>query len=197
MRIGEIYQQLPFGLSIEVFPPNEQDMCRDLRALYAPDTLAKVNEMLPDGPLTFAHNDTYHGNVMKLDTGDIKLLDFEFSCRNHKAYDFSNLFAETVMKHGLPDYPHFRIDPPEFGDRELGLLIDAYLNNDDFASDEDREAEFDRLLADTKALLPLSDFKYAMAAVTLAPEPIQKIRFIPYAHQRFAKFLRAWEERCA
>jgi thiamine kinase-like enzyme len=180
---------------IDVFPPNEQEMCRDLRALYAPETLAKVHAMLPDGPLTFAHNDTYHGNVMKLDGGEIRLLDFEFSCRNHKAYDFSNLFAETVMKHGLSDYPYFRIDPPEYGDRELGLLIGAYLDHETFASDANREAAFTRLMADTKALLPLSDFKYAMAAVTLAVEPIQKIRFIPYAHQRFAKFLRACEVR--
>jgi len=41
----------------------------------------------------------------------------------------------------------------------------------------------------------MSDYKYAMAALPLAIEPIQKIRFIPYAHQRFAKFLRAYEQR--
>jgi len=39
----------------------------------------------------------------------------------------------------------------------------------------------------------LSDYMYAMAALPLALAPIQKIRFIPYAHQRFAKFLRAWD----
>ena len=32
---------------------------------------------------------------------------------------------------------------------------------------------------------------YAMAALPLALNPIQKIRFIPYAYQRFHKFLRA------
>ena len=47
----------------------------------------------------------------------------------------------------------------------------------------------------TKDLAALSDYKYAMAAVTLAVDPIQNIRFIPYAHQRFAKFLQAYEYR--
>ncbi len=37
--------------------------------------------------------------------------------------------------------------------------------------------------------------KYVLAALPLAIEPIQKIRFIPYAHQRFAKFLRTYEQR--
>ena len=48
--------------------------------------------------------------------------------------------------------------------------------------------EFKKLLNNTKDMLIMSDYKYAMAALPLAIEPIQKIRFIPYAHQRFAKF---------
>ena len=43
-------------------------------------------------------------------------------------------------------------------------------------------------------MLMMSDYKYAMAALPLAVNPIQKIRFIPYAHQRFAKFLKAYEK---
>jgi len=41
----------------------------------------------------------------------------------------------------------------------------------------------------------MSDHKYAMAALPLTIEPIQKIRFIPYAQQRFAKFLRTYTQR--
>ncbi len=180
---------------ISVFPPNEQRMCEELREIYSPETLKKVKRCLPDGELTFCHNDTYHGNIMKLDSGEIKLLDFEFSCLNHKTYDFSNLFAETVMRHKQPDYPYFRIAEPEFGDRELGMLINFYLDNAQSETQAAREREFQKLLQDTKHMLIMSDYKYAMAALPLAIEPIQKIRFIPYAHQRFAKFLRAYKQR--
>ena len=181
--------------NIDRFPPNEQQMCRDLRQIYTPETLAKVQRCLPQGELTFCHNDTYHGNIMKLDDGRIKLLDFEFSCLNNKAYDFSNLFAETVMRHQQPDYPYFRIAEPEFGDQELSLLINYYLDNAEFTGQQARDAEFQKTLQDTKDTLILSDYKYAMAALPLALEPIQKIRFIPYAHQRFSKFLHAYEQR--
>ncbi|MAG98509.1 MAG: hypothetical protein CMM08_17700 [Rhodospirillaceae bacterium] len=180
---------------VGVFPPGEQRLCEELRGIYSPETLAKVKRCLPVGELTFCHNDTYHGNIMKLDTGEIKLLDFEFSCLNHKAYDFSNPFAETVMRHQQPDYPYFRIAEPEFGDRELSTLINFYLDNADFDTSEAREREFKKLLQDTKNMLLMSDYKYAMAALPLAIDPIQKIRFIPYAHQRFSRFLKAYEQR--
>jgi len=168
-------------------------MCEQLREIYSSETLEKVRQYLPDGELTFCHNDTYHGNIMKLDTGEIKLVDFEFSCLNHKAYDFSNMFAETVMKHQQPDYPYFKIVEPEYGDKELRMVINYYLDNEDFENPVTRETTFQRLLADTKKMLVMSDYKYAMAAIPLAVDPVQKIRFIPYAYQRFNKFLKAIE----
>lgn len=179
---------------IDNFPPNERAMCEALREIYSPDTLDKVRRCLPDGKLTFCHNDTYHGNIMKLDNGAIKLVDFEFSCLNNKAYDFSNLFAETVMRHQQAAYPYFRIAEPEFGDHELGMLINFYLDNTEFENPRARMKEFERLLRDTNAMLKLSDYKYAMAALPLALNPIQKIRFIPYAYQRFNKFLASCEQ---
>ena len=173
------------------FPENEQSMCNELRAIYSDETRDLVRQCLPAGNLSFCHNDTYHGNIMKLDDGRIKLVDFEFSCLNHRAYDFASLFAETVMRHGLSDYPYFEIAEPEFGDRELGMLINYYLDNTEFDNAEQRTAEFEKLLGDSKQMLIMSDYKYAMAALPLALNPIQKIRFIPYAYQRFNKFLDA------
>ena len=179
--------------NIDKFPRIEQQMCEDLREIYSKETIEKVKRLLPDGDLTFCHNDTYHGNIMKLENGEIKLLDFEFSCLNHKTYDFSNLFAETVMHHNQPDYPFFYIAEPEFGENEIGTLINYYLDNAEFETPTSREIEFQKLLHDTKKMIILSDYKYAMAALPLAINPIQKIRFVPYAHQRFTKFIGAYK----
>jgi thiamine kinase-like enzyme len=166
---------------INKFPENERQMCIGLREIYSQETMNKVRSCVPGDELVFCHNDTYHGNIMKLDSGEVKLLDFEFSCLNNKTYDFANLFAETVMRHQLPDYPYFKIAEPGFGDRELGVLINYYLDNASFDNDEARQKEFQKLLRQTKKMLMMSDYKYAMAALPLAVEPIQKIRFIPYA----------------
>ncbi len=188
---GQLAQQVLEG-DLSLFPNNEAALCQSLRDLYSPETLTMVKRCLPDDELTFCHNDTYHGNIMKLDSGEIKLLDFEFSCMNYRAYDFSNLFAETVMQHKQAEYPYFSIAEPEFSDRELGMLIDFYLDNASYGSTKLRSEAHDKLLRDTRLTLILSDYKYALAAIPLAIEPIQKIRFIPYAHARFNKFKTAY-----
>ena len=46
--------------------------------------------------------------------------------------------------------------------------------------------------AETRRAIMLSDYMYAMAALPLALEPIQRIRFLPYSHQRFHRFLDTW-----
>jgi thiamine kinase-like enzyme len=177
-----------------LFPPAEQAMCEDLLEIFSDGTALKVQQRLPRSPLTFCHNDTYHGNVMTLTNGGIKLLDFEFSCLNHPAFDFANLFAETVMKHDQPDPPYFRIAQPEYTTEDIATLIDHYLDCGDLTGDI-RAREFDRLVAETEDMIMLSDYMYAMAAIPLAVDPIQKIRFIPYAHARWNRFLAAYEER--
>lgn len=180
-----------------VFPGNEQEMCAELRQIYSDETLAKVLRCLPTGEPVFCHNDSYHGNIMWLGNGDIKLLDFEFSCLNHRAFDFANLFAETVMQHKLPDYPFFRVGEPPYTERDIAVLVDAYLDNDVFNCAADRDNALQQLVQETQDMIMLSDYMYAMAALSLALEPIQKIRFVPYAHTRFGRFLAAYKQRFA
>ena len=177
-----------------IFPPDEQAMCDELRAILTDETASMVKACLPSSPLAFCHNDTYHGNVMMLPDGNIKLLDFEFSCLNHPAFDFANLFAETAMEHGQPDSPYFSIAQPGYTSEDIAVLVGHYLDCGTLTGDE-RRIEFDRLVNETEHLIMLSDYMYAMAAIPLAVQPIQKIRFIPYSHARWNRFLAAYEER--
>jgi thiamine kinase-like enzyme len=178
----------------ELLPPDEKAMCDELTEILSQETAAKVQRCLPESPLAFCHNDTYHGNVMLLAEGSVKLLDFEFSCLNHPAFDFANLFAETVMQHGLPDSPYFSIDEPSYTTEDIATLVGSYLDCG-ILTGEARAAELDRLVGETEDLIMLSDYMYAMAAIPLAINPMQKIRFIPYAHARWNKFLVAYEDR--
>ncbi len=188
---GEMARSV-LGERRDEFPSDERSLCDDLTEIYSDATIEKVLRCLPDRPPVFCHNDTYHGNVMHLDDGSIKLLDFEFSCLNHIAFDFANLFAETVMRHGLAEAPHFTIEAPTYSDADLASLIACYLDNITFATPAEREAELADLVAETRRALLLSDYMYAMAALPLALEPIQRIRFLPYSYQRFHKFLDSW-----
>ena len=138
---------------------------------------------LPDRQPVFCHNDTYHGNVMLLDDGTIKLLDFEFSCRNHIAFDFANLFAETVMEHGFADPPHFR-SASRVHRRDLSTFIGFYLDNVEFAKRRIAQQSCNASSAKPAGALAVG-LHVCHGRVAARLEPIQKIRFIPYAHQRF------------
>lgn len=193
-RLVERWEPLARRVLVErraELPEHEQDMCERLMPILGADTRERVRRCLPDSPLGFCHNDTYHGNVFMLRTGEIRLLDFEFSCAGHRAFDVANLFAETVMRHGLDEYPHFSIAEPEFTDAELGAVVDGCLEAREFTSEDARTEEASRWVAETRQMLPLSDYMYAMAALPLALAPIQKIAFVPYALQRFERFLSA------
>lgn len=168
------------------FPDEEREMCAELLALLDDANVVRALSLLPDGEQHFCHNDTYHGNVMLLDDGRIRLVDFEFAGTNHRAFDFANLFAETVMRHGLADPPHFAIAPPTYGEDDVLALIDGYLEGGGY-NGVSREL----LARQAMAAVPLSDFMYALAALPLARAPHQQIRFIPYAHQRYRRFLEA------
>ena len=133
---------------------------------------------------------------MQLTDGTIKLLDFEFSCRNHIAFDFANLFAETVMEHGFVDPPHFRIGEPRFTDADLNSLIGFYLDNAQFHDSVRRDAEHATLVTETRRAIMLSDYMYSMAALPLALEPIQKIRFLPTPTSA-STLLRSWDAEFA
>ncbi len=169
------------------FPPEERALCEELSEILSDETHRAVMALLPEGPVGFCHNDTYHGNVMRLTDSSIKLLDFEFACLNHRAFDFSNLFAETTMRHGLADYPYFSMAEPEFSRADIATLVGFYLDNGSLEGEE-RRLELDRLVGETERMLPLSDYMYAMAGLPLALAPIQKLRFIPYSHARFQRF---------
>jgi thiamine kinase-like enzyme len=177
-----------------LFPPDEQVMCEELLDVLNEETAAMVQQCLPTGPMKFCHNDTYHGNVMLLTNGDIKLLDFEFSCLNHPAFDFANLFAETVMRHNQPDTPYFRIAEPEYTRVDIETLIGHYLDCGPLGGDA-RADELERLVGETEDMIMVSDYMYTMAAIPLSVNPMQNIRFIPYAHARWKRFVESHEKR--
>ncbi len=168
------------------FPENEQEMIEDLTKIYHPDMFKKVEKLLPKSELSFCHNDTYHGNIMLLSDQRVKLLDFEFSCMNHKAFDFSNFFAETVMSHGHEKYPYFDIEKPKFKKSDIQKMVDYYFQN---SAHRVSLAKHTQLVEEIMSMIKLSDYMYALAAIPLAVNPIQKICFLPYAHRRFHKFL--------
>lgn len=56
-------------------------------------------------PVVFCHNDLQYGNIMRTRSGDIKLIDFEYSFLNCRAFDIANHFCEWAADYHN-DVPH-------------------------------------------------------------------------------------------
>jgi thiamine kinase-like enzyme len=131
---------------------------------------------------------------MMLADGRIKLLDFAFSSFNHPAFDLATLFAETVMEHGQLDPPYFSIAEPSYTRGSIALLIGHYLDCGRLEGDA-FSADLGCLTQETVELIMSSEYMYAMAAIPLAVKSVQKIRFTPYAHARWNRFLAAYGDQ--
>ncbi|CAO3623926.1 unnamed protein product [Cunninghamella blakesleeana] len=93
------------------------------------DEIEKCKKILEkvDSPVVFGHNDLQYGNILKRDdTGDLVLVDFEYSGYNTRGFDIGNHFIEWRYDyHG--ERPAAMTEPFPT-DEEQVRFIEAYLD---------------------------------------------------------------------
>ncbi|KAL9955963.1 hypothetical protein ACROYT_G037370 [Oculina patagonica] len=126
---------------------NEQDKAVKLAKLKSVD-LKKEFQFLRNyletatspGPVTFCHNDLQQGNILRVskevqgnneEEFDIKLIDFEYSAYNYRAFDLANHFCEWMIDYTLPPPQYFSLSLNNWPSKAQQLLfIRAYLGKD-------------------------------------------------------------------
>ncbi|KAL7754379.1 hypothetical protein RI367_000360 [Sorochytrium milnesiophthora] len=116
---------------VEAYPEREgRAMAVDFRAGgWLQQAFNHMQQYLENlgSPIVFAHNDLQNGNILRTnDTGDLILVDYEYSAYNHRGYDIANHFIEwTSDYHG--DTPHL-LNQAAYPSREKQMrFIDAYM----------------------------------------------------------------------
>ncbi|XP_027047245.1 choline kinase alpha-like isoform X2 [Pocillopora damicornis] len=126
---------------------NEQDKAVKLAKLKSID-LKKEYDFLRNylematspGPVTFCHNDLQQGNILRVskelqenneEDFDLKLIDFEFSAYNYRAFDLANHFCEWMFDYSVPPPQYFSMSLKSWPSKEQQLIfIRAYLGKD-------------------------------------------------------------------
>lgn len=126
---------------------NEQDKAVKLAKLKSTD-LRKEFQFLRNyletatspGPVTFCHNDLQQGNILKVskevqesneEEFDLKLIDFEYSAYNYRAFDFANHFCEWMFDYAVPPPQYFSLSLNSWPSKEQQLLfVRAYFGKD-------------------------------------------------------------------
>lgn len=166
---------------------NEQDKAVKLAKIKSID-LKREYEFLRNyletatspGPVTFCHNDLQQGNILRVskevqenneDDFDLKLIDFEFSAYNYRAFDLANHFCEWMFDYSVPPPQYFSMSLNSWPSKEQQLVfIRAYLgkdtqdNNYTFAESTIEESE---LLDQVSRFALASHFMWGLWGVVL------------------------------
>ncbi|XP_068675062.1 choline kinase alpha-like isoform X1 [Montipora foliosa] len=137
--------------------------CKDVEQMYLNEhnkavMLAKVKEMdleqeyyflrnylekvTSPGSITFCHNDIQEGNILKVSKDrhmnndeeiELRLIDFEYSAYNYRAFDLANHFCEWMFDYKVAEPVYFSMALDQWPSKEQQLLfIRAYLGKHTF-----------------------------------------------------------------
>jgi len=159
--------------------------------------------------VAFCHNDLLPANIMKHgETGEIKLIDFEYGGVNFIGFDIANFFNEFAggpeKKSGEPDYSLF---PDEARQK---FFITAYVRESRSlhggGDDDDpnghlktttttEEEEIETLCKDVDAFVLVNHLYWGLWAVNqAAAEGTEDFDFLAFAWHRFNRFFEIKEE---
>ncbi|XP_052066711.1 choline/ethanolamine kinase-like isoform X2 [Mytilus californianus] len=106
--------------------------------------------------VVFSHNGLTEGDILRLTEetdllASLKLIDFEYSAYNYRAYDLSMLFIECCIEYrNVPDTPYFKFNNVDYPDPEIRKQIcEAYLMARSNTGDP-TEGDVNRLLHETE-----------------------------------------------
>mmetsp|Transcript_1078 Transcript_1078/g.1606 ORF Transcript_1078/g.1606 Transcript_1078/m.1606 type:complete len:393 (+) Transcript_1078:88-1266(+) len=146
--------------------------------------------------VAFCHNDLLAGNIMQnQDTGEIKLIDFEYGGVNYVGFDIANHFNEyaggTTEKDGKPDYSLF----PDFDQQRA--FVSCYVktsrslstgdSND--VSEMSEEEEIENTLEEVKAYVLANHLYWGLWAVNqTVSEGTEEFDYLAYGYHRFSRY---------
>lgn len=139
-----------------------------------------------DTDIVFAHNDLLCGNIMQSsEDGSIRLIDFEYSGFNYRAYDIGNFFAETMggTQTGIvhPELYASLSKRRRFCQKYLSHLSK---NEDEEPSDE----EVDALLKKTDDFVLISHLYWGFWGLVQSKCSAVDFPYQKFASQRFNQF---------
>lgn len=129
---------------VEEMHLNEQDKALILAKVREMDLVQEylflrnyLEKLTFPGPVTFCHNDVQEGNILKVfkerlrnneEEIELRLIDFEYSAYNYRAFDLANHFCEWMIDYTVAEPVYFSVALDKWPSKEQQLLfIRTYL----------------------------------------------------------------------
>mmetsp|Transcript_22008 Transcript_22008/g.39960 ORF Transcript_22008/g.39960 Transcript_22008/m.39960 type:complete len:274 (+) Transcript_22008:318-1139(+) len=138
----------------------------------------------------FCHNDVLAANILKLNVGDIQLIDFEYGGINFKAFDIANHFNEYAggTDTGIPNYEWVPTEKQQFD------FIQQYMKASS-ASESIELKQVKELMEQVQAFIMLNHLYWGLWAVNQAStEGCSDFDYLLYASNRIQQYYKCKEE---
>uniref|UniRef100_A0A0K0CUY6 Choline/ethanolamine kinase n=1 Tax=Angiostrongylus cantonensis TaxID=6313 RepID=A0A0K0CUY6_ANGCA len=170
---------------------------------------------LQKSPSVFCHQDTVSSNILLRDVVDevfdgngvvdakrLLIIDFEFGCYNHRAFEIANHIAEYGVTYGTLNPPYYEVDVETMEDENLAIsFCNAYL--DQIYRDHVTAAQLERqlltgrrkedlklLMCEYRRFLPLPHFFWGVWNILCNQElgMVEGIDFLTHAKDRLIMY---------
>jgi len=172
--------------------------------------------------LVVSHNDPLNGNILKLPSGELKLIDFEYCTYNFRACDIAGFLLESLIDYTVDHDPYFR---SQFADREsiinpsnivkYYLLFSAYpespsyedakelIDNPQvadkelvrlFGSEKAWQNKVDMFSSELESGYLLSHYWWSLWAIIMSKNPLINFNYVEFAYQRTLDYFRIKEK---
>jgi len=160
--------------------------------------------------LVFCHNDYHSGNIILESQQEmnerkeeeaaksisIKVIDYEYSGYNYRAYDFGNFFNELMIDNYCKDPPFFSVKLENYPSREYRKrFVKEYMNGlPQSAQIATSDADLEAYLKDIEYGTMLSHLWWAIWGVVESQRNDIEWNYMEYARQRLLHFFRIKHE---
>ncbi|KAI9305143.1 kinase-like domain-containing protein [Cunninghamella echinulata] len=138
-------------------------------------------------PIVFGHNDLQYGNILKRDdTGDLVLVDFEYSGYNTRGFDLANHFVEWRYDyHGKQ--PAAMTEPFPTDEEQL-RFIQAYMDTNKKELEIDEDISFEEVQQEVKVWLMAVHLSWGLWGLIQASLSEIDFDYFYYSMERLNQF---------
>jgi len=206
----------------KLYTPEEQLMIDDILSVTSEEEKSFLSKIIPNTEPVFCHNDLLTGNILiKKDSNEIVLIDYEYAAYNFRGFDLGNLFKEATFDFTHPEPPFFQIVYSYFPSiDELKESLQYYLvfsdmkeedqkkHHDEFVDDKELLTEFirknykheeftarvDELFRETKIGVMMAVYYWMIWGIKMCKFPDSDFDYVTFSHSNLEYYRKAKEE---
>jgi len=144
-----------------------------------------------DSKIVLCHNDLHEGNILESNdgSGELKLIDFEYSDWGPRGYDLGNLFCEMSVDNFVEGELGFKYSSTAYPSKQMQVAFFREYLLAQHIKAEDMEQEMEKLYVEANMYALVSHLKWSFWGIaSAASSNVEGVDFLAFAQTRLAAY---------